>query len=45
MFFHKASKIKNTKEDLVLDESYNNISLYELLIQNDKDSNLSPKDK
>jgi len=36
---------KNAKEDLALDESYNNISLYELLIQNDKDSNLTPKDK
>ena len=36
---------KNNKEDLTLDESYNNISFYELIIQNDKDCNLLPKDK
>jgi len=36
---------KNNKEDLILDESYNNNSLYELIIQNDKVSKLLPKNK
>ena len=36
---------KNNKEDLILDESYNNNSLYELIIQNDKGSKLLPKNK
>ena len=43
--FLEKNKEKEIKDNLILDESYNNKSLYELIIQNDKGSNLLPKEK
>ena len=41
----KNKEEKEIKEDLLLDESYNNTTLYELILQNETDSNLLPKEK
>ena len=38
-------KVDQIKDEFILDESYNNSTLFDLIIKNDKNSNLLPKNK
>ena len=44
-YLKKNNLIEQEKEELIIDENYNNESIYNIFIRNDKDSNLLPKEK
>ena len=44
-YLKKNNLIEQEKEELIIDENYNNESIYNLFICKDKDSNLLPKEK